>query len=623
MKFLKIIFLVFIIVIVIIVGVLFVVIKTFDINAYKSQLTDYLSETLARDVRIGQLNFTYTVDYGVTLQALGVSIGESLDSEEEYLAKIDALRFDIDVTSLISQRKIVVNMAEVDGLDIKIVKNSQGDINLATFVQNIPAAKKTTKQREKTDDIKAGKKDPQSRLAPLVVKNIVLKNGQVEYIDRSAKSQLKIRIRDISMEITDFAFNKEFPFSLSCALWSQRANIHLNGKVFFDPIQSDVKARDVQFSMDLEDISDELIESSFPALSGFLGDSLVKGKIKINIDHVHTSKQGLIKLVAQGQLLDGRMQIENYNFPLDQINMNFDATQSDIRNLFMTMNIASGKGILNGNIRDYLSQQNVRMDFELQDFPVEKIINGQRVPLKMQGQLNVTLEGQWQGLDPKRIQSTLSGNLSGEILQGRLVDINILNLVLSKLSMIPDLVAKLEAQLPDKYKRILQQKDTELKKANLQAQVQGQKIFIKNIEIDADGIILLAKGQLDINYDSIDSSDIVLEASIVIAEELSTSMIQSVEALSYLSNENNQIRIPLRTYRGKLSGLKIFPDLEYIGKKVIQNKGKDELKKAILKALDIEEMIPQRQSPDQNRPEQEEVRPEVIIIESILDQIFK
>ena len=66
-----------------------------------------------------------------------------------------------------------------------------------------------------------------------------------------------------------------------------------------------------------------------------------------------------------------------------------------------------------------------------------------------------------------------------------------------------------------------------------------------------------------------------------------------------------------------------------LAKKVLQNRGKDELKRAIFRALDIEETPANPQQTPGEEPSQgeetpqEETRPEKILIDGIFDAIFK
>ena len=83
--------------------------------------------------------------------------------------------------------------------------------------------------------------------------------------------------------------------------------------------------------------------------------------------------------------------------------------------------------------------------------------------------------------------------------------------------------------------------------------------------------------------------NLVLAADLFIPTDLATSMISSVPELSYLSDTSGRIHIPFKPYQGKLQNTGLYPDVEELARKVLQNRGKEELKRAIFRALDIEE----------------------------------
>jgi hypothetical protein len=96
------------------------------------------------------------------------------------------------------------------------------------------------------------------------------------------------------------------------------------------------------------------------------------------------------------------------------------------------------------------------------------------------------------------------------------------------------------------------------------------------------------------------------------------------------------MHIPFKSYRGPATKLMMLPDIENLSKLAVQNKGKQELRKAIFKALDLEEIneSPSSQPPPGAQPapstdasssenSSDDLRPEEVLIESVLEAIFK
>jgi len=141
---------------------------------------------------------------------------------------------------------------------------------------------------------------------------------------------------------------------------------------------------------------------------------------------------------------------------------------------------------------------------------------------------------------------------------------------------------------------------------------------LNKIELDADGFLFLANGRLNMER------ELSLAAEFYIPEELSSAMSSSVQELTYLLDANGRIFIPLQSYTGDIKDFVIYPDVEYLTKQIIGNKGKDELKKALFKALDIETTSNTENTQDgqNNQIEENDNSPEKVLIEDVLDAIF-
>jgi len=103
-------------------------------------------------------------------------------------------------------------------------------------------------------------------------------------------------------------------------------------------------------------------------------------------------------------------------------------------------------------------------------------------------------------------------------------------------------------------------------------------------------------------------------------------MTAAVGELQYLADING-ILIPLKSYQGPLASLKVMPDLEYISKRVLVSKGKEELNKLLDKVFDKDEGAENFSDQDEMDDQQDESTssqsPERQIIEGVLDAIFQ
>ena len=235
--------------------------------------------------------------------------------------------------------------------------------------------------------------------------------------------------------------------------------------------------------------------------------------------------------------------------------------------------------------------------------------------VSLQGQLNASGTVQGKGFDPQAFTQSLKGDEKVGLANGLLANINVLKLVLSKISMIPGLAEKLDKSLPDEYKKLLDRKDTPLKKVEMEVGLQGSAVTVRSARIEADGFLFTGAGSMDFDQ------NISLDTSLIVEKKLAASMIAAEETLKLLLDSDGQIRFPV-VIRGKVPNVSFFPDLEYLGKRIIVNQGRTELQKVIDKVFKTENQPADPSAPAGSQP-QPQKRPEQQILENILDSVFK
>jgi len=117
-----------------------------------------------------------------------------------------------------------------------------------------------------------------------------------------------------------------------------------------------------------------------------------------------------------------------------------------------------------------------------------------------------------------------------------------------------------------------------------------------------------------------------VEGLINIPADLSLNMIETVEEFEYLTDLNNEISFPLKV-TGRLPESDFSVDPGYIGRKLLENQGKKQLKKLLGDYLGTGENAQPANQPAEGQGPQGQVpedKPiEDQIIEGILDKIFK
>lgn len=619
----------FIVIVILCLGV-FIFIKTLDINRFKDQITQQISKSMNRDVSMRHVSFNFSIGQGVTLDISGLTIMDHHEFSSDPMVYVDSAHLNLDIVPLLFKRQIFISEIKLDSLNVNIVRNSSGAINFQQLSEpfkeetnDIQVNNKTVKLTDtplKTPEI-ASQKTLQKKVkdfafGDLLVRSIHIKDGALVFTDQTMSPAMTIPVTEIELRISNLSLNTVFPFHITASLWSERKNVQINGLAQINALNQQVRIDDLKIQTNLSDLSLDRIYNGIPSLKETGLEGNIDGQFVIDIHQMILGEEGLVVLALEGQLTNGKIPFKNSPVPVENLNMHFEISESDLEIKEIEMPIASGSLNITSRIVDYLAEQKFAGNLVLKDVQLSELAEQVDFPVKMEGDLHGSLKASGKGFDKEALELFLSGEGTVEVKEGRVVDINILKLVLNKLSFIPNLDNRVEENLPVKYKKKLKQKDTILEKVKIVIQVQNGTLMINRAEINADGFLVLARGKLTFDQ------HLNLEADLYISSDLSASMVASVPELSFLLDERNQIRIPFKPYDGALAKFRMYPDIEDLGKNFIRSKGREELQKMIYKALGRETQVP-NDSTEGKIPTQEnkDVRPEDAIIENILDLI--
>ena len=325
---------------------------------------------------------------------------------------------------------------------------------------------------------------------------------------------------------------------------------------------------------------------------------------------------GLVSLVSQGELTEGSLRMKELAVPVDPIRLKFSSTKSQFK--LDDLYVGAGKGNFKatGVVNDYAGQQVFNADFDLRGIDLKEVLAQEKQPVKVEGLVYGQLKIQGQGLKSENTNA-ISGDGNLEIKEGKLLDVNILKNVIEKISFIPHLAQSLTESLPPAFREKLEKKDTILNKVEMKTTINHGLILVDPINIDADGFEFL--GQTQAHFDQSFST----EGSFFIPPDLSVEIVKISPQLQFLMTDQQKIFMPLKV-NGKLSDMSFFVDPVYISGKLIENKGKDELKKVLNKVLGGDDEDSSSTPPaDGSQPPQREESPEKKIIGDILDSILK
>jgi hypothetical protein len=617
MKIVKIIFVSFFILILVIVAAVVVFIKTFDINRYKPQIVQSLHQAIQKDVSLGDLSLRFSLTQGVVLSINAVSLVEDKDPLLNYSMKVESVLLDIDVMAFLKTRQVVVSRVNIVSPQINVIRKT-----IDNFSSQKSAGKEISLKDSLDKDMVVQKAGVGFSMPTLMIKTIQVSNGRISFVDKNFPPELKVDVDKFDLEIKDFFLDKPFKIQSSFAVFSPDKNVSFQSQAQLDLKTQHIRLDDAVVETDLSSFSVEQMKKNIPQIEALPIDGNLTGKVVFKINQLVAGQEGMIVLSSNATLKDGRVKIANLGIPLENITATADITETDIILKELLMNLGSGRIKATSRVSDYVKAQEYSFDVDLEAIQLSELLAPYHLPVKAEGRIVGNLKGQGKGFTPEALKTTLTAEGMVRADETQLVDFNLLRFVLDKISMIPNLAEKIEAQLPDNYKKKMTQKNTIFKKVNVAIQVKDGKLLVAPLMVDADDFILQAQGSVDFNQNA------QFEFEFYISEELSQYMVSSVEQLSYLLEEDNKIHIPLVSYQGPIIKMMIYPDLAKLGKKIIITGAKQELKKAIFKALKIENTSQNEEQGVENN-DSESVNPQnsensnKIIINNVLDAIFK
>ncbi len=558
MKIIKILLIAFLVLVAILAIGIFVFIKSFDINQYKSQMTRSLSKALGREVTVKKLGFNISVESGITMDVNGLvvpsqSVAKS-NQNIDYSFEIPTIRLNIDLRELLARKEIVISHVHVV-------------------------------------------------------------NGTVMLMFPGTHPTMRIPLLNLDVQIFDLSLTKAFSVKFLCSLWSEKNNISADGLMRIDAKNKKVFLEKGRLAIDLTELSFDRLKETIPALQAMDIDGPLQGKVSMSMDQMVAGERGLIVLSAKGELNDGQVKLKAIAAPIKNIFARFDVSESMINLRQLSMSL--GSGTIEGK-GDYSTTKKIHADVEFKKIPLSAILPRSKMPVEMIGEI----EGKFTGATMEESDPSFLGNGTWEVKNAKLLNVNVLKIILDKIALVPnlegvDVSQEIDKKITEHYREKLRQPDTNFKKIALETQIRSGRLLINKAMIEADEFRVLAEGSLDF------AQNLDWDMTAYIPEDLASIIVLSVAPLADLLDEQRELRVPFKHYNGLLSHAKIYPDMQYLGKKIMMGTGKSELKKVIFKALKLGTDSNNQTSDGTSTATEEKQRPEAVIIEKVLDSIFK
>jgi len=611
--------------ILLIAGGTFYFVKNFDPNTLKPQIIENLENVLGRDVALKDIALNFSLKDGVDLSLKGFEISDDPKFSDQSFFSVEEVRLGVGILPFLQKRQILVSEVSLEKPQLHVVRDIQGFLNILSFdflkEKKVASGEEPVSlKQESTSSIQM----PSSALAALsalLIHDFDVRNASASFTDQTGQVGAGAKVNNLSLSISDFSLVKPFSFSGRAAIFGDKENFSLSGKVKIDLANLLLYLRDVSVDFDLSKLSAKEFEQISTALevAGIIDP--LKGKLNANIRVAEIGEKGISDLTMDASIKDAKVFVKKLKVPLENINAALEVKDGNVRVDKAGLSLGEGKVSFEGTISDYAQAQDYNFKLNINKIDIAKVINQKGQDVTLEGLVSADAQINGKGLVSLVSLRPQGGTNQLTIKEGRLTDINVLKIVLSKIDAIPGLAEKLESSLPQKYKEKLQDKDTPLNDALVQMHIQDGNIYIDKSKVESDAFLLEGQGVFDFDLNC------KMQARLFVPKDLSNAMVETVEELNFLVDDNGQIMVPVNIGGQIPDGLWYMPDLSYIGQQFLKKQGRQELQKLLKKALgndDEEESQADGQgSQAPNEEKKKEVGPEEQLITDLLDKILK
>lgn len=574
MKILKIIGISLAVLVILIVVACVIFIKTFDINRFKPQIIAQAKAVLSRDIDFERARLDISLRRGINVKVSNLSIADDRQFQQGDFLKVKKVSISLDVMGYLLQKKITLPAIYIDNPQITVIRGKDGLIN-AAMIGKKPGNEPSTEVSSSSTPT-----PPAMALPAVLISSFRIEGGKITYIDKSFDPAVCIDVNNISMLVTGISLNEPFPFKVDAAVLSQKKNISINGNIRLNLAANEVEISGLNVSAELSDIDIAKLPAAFPMIKDAPLPQDIKGRINARFDTLKAGPEGLKGLSAIVTLSGAGFKVPQLAAPVTGMSADVKLTQSDAILDKASLSIGSGTIECSGELKDYVAAQKYNMALNISNLSIGDLLLQDKASFRAEGIISGTITATGAGFSPEAVKSNMSATADIFISHAKLVGLNVLRTVLDKITVIPGLSASVEAGLPAELKEKLVQEDTEFSDMILPVSIEAGRMFIKNTSVGTGEFVFtgLAEAGFDGSY--------ALQGAFIITQAMSEAMVSAVSQLQYLYDEKKQIYIPLKV-SGTPAGMKFNVDLEYIGKKLLENQAKFQIFKAIDKALGV------------------------------------
>ncbi len=542
-------------------------IATFDANRCKPELTKQLESALGSPVRIGGLSLGWASGLSFQVNQLAIYRDKaSMDRPAVYLERASA---HVHLMPLLSKRIEIASIA-LKGARFNVIKEAGGSIRINGI--NLPA--KPVKNEAVSS---AG--STAVDMTTFMIGAVKIEDANIGFVDKSPSNPMKIAVRHLDILLKNVALGKPVEFQAKLAAFGEEQNIRFQGRVEISTLTGPYVLENFKLDSDLSTLSLEELNASVPSAkaAGLTGKLL--GNLSGEIKHLKMDSKGLAELDSDFSLKDGRLTTQSLRSAFENLNLNAAITKNKLNLKNFSGDFAEGKVTASGVTKNYLSQTpetsvNLKVDkIVLQDFLPQNAGRPQ-----LYGKFSAWFNGNTKGFSWPVISNTLTGQGEIALVDGRVVNSNVLKTLFDKLAQIPGVIQALNEQLPPQYREALSQRDTVIGNIQFPVTIVNGVIALPNLKIGTVGFEIYGAGQVSL------SGAVDCQATLVLDQTLSGILASRVPAMQYVIDPNGRLPFPVHI-GGNVNNIKIEPETDAIFSRIMASHGQELIGNVLDKAL--------------------------------------
>ncbi|NTV28553.1 MAG: AsmA family protein [Candidatus Omnitrophica bacterium] len=553
----------------------FIFLKTVDVNKYMPMVQDQVQKAVGRDLKIGRAHLQVSLLHGIALEVSGIALSDDRRFSDQAFLSVDKILLGLSLKPLIMERKIQIAGITVVSPKIVIIRNKEGLINAAMMGAGTSDA---------GADNKADSSGKMAALPALLVDRITISNATITYLDDMFSPRLALNVEHLDLVMQGFSLTESFSFVMKAAVFSAEQNLEVSGGARLALNTASVLVTDAKLNMDLSKISSASLNAMLPMLAPAGLKDQVKGKLTVIVPELQAGNSGLKSLKMNGSLAGGQISSSILPLPISDIALSFDGNEKDIVLKSCDMHFADGTINVSGTVRGYMSSPLVDMTGKVYDLGLGKISEAYHLPVKVNGKAVADMKLTLSGKTPEEMTASLKAELSASLKDGTLEGINLVQTGLGNIPMLPTLWNMVQASLPAATQEDLNKGRTVIDSADALVYMNGMTANVSRAEVVTRDVLISLKGKAKV------PETVDLNMDIFLQKDIANVLVQKVPDLAGLRDGQGKLYIPCKL-TGSMLKPGVQPDVEYLSKKLILNRGKDALQKVIEKNPEVKGVL--------------------------------